>query len=100
MEKKIINTPNAPAPIGPYSQAVQTGNLLFLAGQIAINPATGNVEATDIIAETHQVMHNLRAVLVEAGLSFEHVVKTTILLSDMSLFADVNQVYGKYFTGN
>lgn len=100
MEKKIINTPNAPAPIGPYSQAVQTGNLLFLSGQVAINPATGKVEATDIIGETHQVMHNLKAVLVEAGLSFDHVVKTTILLSDMSLFTEVNEVYGKYFTGN
>lgn len=100
MEKKIINTPNAPAPIGPYSQAVQTGNLLFLSGQVAINPATGMVEATDIIGETHQVMHNLKAVLAEAGITFDHVVKTTILLSDMGLFTEVNEVYGKYFTGN
>jgi len=100
MEKKIINTSQAPAPIGPYSQAVQTGNLLFLSGQVAINPATGKVEATDIIGETHQVMHNLKAVLTEARLSFDHVVKTTILLSDMNLFGEVNEVYGKYFTGN
>lgn len=100
MEKKIINTPNAPAPIGPYSQAVQTGNLLFISGQIPIDPATGKVEATDTIGETHQVMHNLRAILSAAGITFDHVVKTTILLSDMSLFADVNEVYGKYFTGD
>jgi 2-iminobutanoate/2-iminopropanoate deaminase len=100
MEKIIINTPNAPAPIGPYSQAVQTGNLLFISGQIPIDPATGKVEATDIIGETHQVMHNLKAVLSEAKTDFGKVVKTTILLSDMSLFADVNEVYGKYFSGD
>ncbi len=100
MENKIINTPKAPDPIGPYSQAVKAGNLLFISGQIPIDPATGSVDATDIIGETHQVMHNLRAILVEAGAGFEHVVKTTILLSDMSMFADVNTVYGKYFTGN
>ena len=100
MEKKILNTPNAPAPIGPYSQAVQTGNLLFISGQISINPASGAVEIGDIIAETHQVMHNLRAILTEAGIGFDNVVKTTILLSDMSHFAMVNEVYGKYFTGN
>ena len=100
MEKKIINTPNAPAPIGPYSQAVQTGNLLFLSGQIAIDPATGKIETTDIIGETHQVMQNLRAILTAAHITFDHVVKTTILLSDMSLFSDVNEVYGKYFSGD
>ncbi|NII24163.1 RidA family protein [Pseudoflavitalea sp. X16] len=97
MEKKIINTSNAPAPIGPYNQAVQIGGLLFISGQIAINPATGNIEAIDVIGETHQVMHNLKAVLAEAGMDFSHVVKTTIFLSDMSLFAAVNEVYGKYF---
>lgn len=100
MEKKIINTPNAPAPIGPYSQAVQSGNLLFISGQIPIDPATGKVEATDIIGETHQVMHNLKAILSEVHINFDHVVKTTILLSDMTLFADVNEVYGKYFNGD
>jgi len=100
METKIINTPNAPAPIGPYSQAVVAGNLLFISGQIPIDPATGSVVSGDIIAETHQVMHNLRAILTEAGISFNQVVKTTILLSDMGMFADVNTVYGKYFTGN
>ena len=97
---QIINTPNAPAPIGPYSQAVKAGSLLFISGQIPIDPATGNIEATDIIGETHQVMHNLRAILTQAGLDFGHVVKTTILLSDMSFFGDVNTVYGKYFSGN
>ena len=99
MEKKIINTSGAPAPIGPYSQATEAGNLLFISGQIAINPANGNVEAADIIAETHQVMHNLRAILTEAGLDFNHVLKTTIFLTDMSLFTSVNEVYGKYFRG-
>jgi 2-iminobutanoate/2-iminopropanoate deaminase len=99
MEKKIITTTNAPAPIGPYNQAVQTGNLLFISGQIAINPATGNIETSDIIDEAHQVMHNLKAILTEASMDFSHVVKTTILLSDMSLFASVNEVYGKYFSG-
>ena len=100
MEKKIITTSGAPAPIGPYSQAVQAGNLLFISGQVAINPATGNIEATEITGETQQVMQNLQAVLQEAGYDFSHVVKTTIFLSDMSLFTSVNEVYGKYFTGN
>jgi len=100
MENTIINTPNAPAPIGPYSQAVKAGNLLFISGQIALDPASGSVEAKDITAETHMVMHNLRAILTAAGASFDNVAKTTILLSDMALFGDVNTVYGKYFTGN
>jgi 2-iminobutanoate/2-iminopropanoate deaminase len=100
MEKKIINTPNAPAPIGPYSQAVQAGPMLFISGQIPIDPKTGNVEASDISAETHQVMQNLKAILSAAGADFSHVVKTTILLSDMSLFSTVNEIYGKYFSGD
>jgi len=100
MEKNIINTPSAPAPIGPYSQAVQVGSLLFISGQVAINPANGNVEATDVIGEAHQVMHNLKAILSEAGYDFSNVVKTTIFLTDMSLFTTVNEVYGKYFNGN
>jgi len=99
MEKMIINTANAPAPIGPYNQAVLANNMLFISGQVAINPANGNIEATDIIGEAHQVMHNLRAILQEAKMTFDHVVKTTIFLSDMSLFATVNEVYGKYFSG-
>ncbi len=88
MEKKIINTPQAPSPIGPYNQAVQAGNLLFISGQVAINPATGNIDAIDAFDETHQVMHNLKAILADAGMDFSHVVKTTIFLSDMSLFTD------------
>jgi len=100
MEKKIIDTPNAPAPIGPYSQAVQVSPFLFISGQIPIDPATNKVEATDIIGEAHQVMHNLKAILAAASLDFRHVVKTTILLTDMSSFAEVNEVYGKYFTGD
>lgn len=99
MEKKIINTTKAPAPIGPYSQAVQAGNLLFISGQVAINPATGNVEAGDVAAETQLVMKNLEAILQEAGIGFTSVVKTTIFLSDMSLFGAVNEVYGQFFTG-
>jgi 2-iminobutanoate/2-iminopropanoate deaminase len=97
MEAKIIQTRSAPEPIGPYSQAIKAGNFLFISGQIGINPATGNVEAKDAIDETHQVMHNLKAILSEAQLDFSHVVKTTIFLSDMSLFPTVNEVYGKYF---
>lgn len=97
MEKKIIQTDKAPAPIGPYSQAVQVSGLLFVSGQIALNPATGKVETDDIITETHQVMHNLKAILSESGMDFDHVIKTTIFLNDMSLFATVNEVYGKYF---
>jgi len=100
MEKNIINTPSAPAPIGPYSQAVQAGSLLFISGQVATNPANGNVEATDVIGEAHQVMHNLKAILSEAGYDFSNVVKTTIFLTDMSLFTTVNEVYAKYFSGN
>jgi 2-iminobutanoate/2-iminopropanoate deaminase len=100
MSKIIINTPNAPAPIGPYSQAVQVGNMLYLSGQVCIVPATGELNIQNIFEETHQVMLNLKAVLTAAGSGFEHVVKTTIFLSDMALFANVNEVYGKYFTGD
>jgi len=100
MEKQIINTPNGPDPIGPYSQAVLAGNFLFISGQIAINPATGKVEASDVIGEAHQVMHNLKAILSAANMDFGHVVKTTILLSDIAHFGQVNEVYGKYFTGD
>jgi 2-iminobutanoate/2-iminopropanoate deaminase len=99
MEKTIIETGNAPAPIGPYNQAVMTGNLLFMSGQVAIVPATGEMITTTIQDETHQVMHNLKAVLHEAGCDFSNVVKTTIFLSDMALFSEVNEVYGQYFNG-
>lgn len=100
MAKKIINTANAPAPIGPYSQAVKAGNFLFLSGQVAINPQTGKLVTEDITSETARVMQNILALLEEAELSFDHVVKTSIFLSDMKLFNEVNEVYGKYFTGD
>ena len=100
MDKKVIITSSAPAPIGPYNQAVQVGNLLFISGQVAINPLSGNIDAADIIDETHQVMHNLKAILSAAGMDFSHVAKTTIFLSDMGLFATVNEVYGKYFSSD
>ncbi|WP_346317221.1 RidA family protein [Chitinophaga sp. YIM B06452] len=99
MEKLIINTNNAPAPIGPYNQAVKAGNMLFVSGQIAVNPETGQLEKDDIISETHRVMQNLRNVLAEAGMDFSDVVKTTIFITDMNDFSQINEVYGKYFTG-
>ena len=98
--KKIINTPNAPAPIGPYNQAIMTGDMLYISGQVALIPATGDLANADITEETNQVMKNLQAILTEAGLNFSHVVKTTIFLSDMSLFAAVNEIYGSYFTSD
>ena len=100
MAKEIINTVNAPAPIGPYSQAVMAGNLLFMSGQVALKPSTGELAITDIIEETHQVMQNIKAVLAEAGMDFSNAVKTTIFLSDMDLFGQVNEIYGKYFDGD
>ncbi len=100
MPKQIINTSNAPAPIGPYSQAIKANGFVFLSGQVAIIPATGEVELSSIEAETHQVMKNIQALLAEANIAFDQVVKTTIFLSDMSLFAAVNEVYGTYFTGH
>jgi len=95
--KKVINTIDAPAPIGPYSQAVTANGFLFLSGQIAINPENNELTQSSIKEETHQVMRNIKAVLIEASYKFEDVVKTTIFLSDMSLFAEVNEVYGSYF---
>lgn len=97
MEKKIIVTAYAPAPIGPYSQAVQIGNLLFISGQIAIDPSTGTIETGDTRSETTRVMNNLKAILQQAGTDFGKVVKTTIFLTDMALFSEVNEVYGSYF---
>ena|SRR5690606_33629314 len=97
MEKKIIRTENAPAPIGPYNQAVQFGNMLFISGQIAINPKNGTLYQGDIRTETEQVMQNLKAILHEAGMDFGDVVKSSIFLMDMGRFAEVNEVYGKYF---
>ena len=98
--KTIINTTNAPAPIGPYSQAVAANGFLFISGQIAINPATGELTVESVKNETEQVMRNLHAVLLEAGYGFEHVLKTTIFLSDMGLFAEVNEIYGSFFTSD
>jgi 2-iminobutanoate/2-iminopropanoate deaminase len=98
MTKVIINSKNAPAPIGPYSQAVIQNGMLFVSGQIAIDPSSGNLVSGDIIQETHQVMKNLKAILEEAGLNFSNVVKTSIFVKDLSNFATINQVYGEYFT--
>lgn len=97
MNKKIIKTSAAPDPIGPYNQAVKAGGLLFISGQIAILPGTFELKNKDIAEETSQVMTNLKAVLKEAGMDFENVVKTTIFLKDMSLFSAVNEIYGRYF---
>jgi 2-iminobutanoate/2-iminopropanoate deaminase len=97
MSKTIINTAKAPAPIGPYSQAVKAGGFLFLSGQVALIPGTSDLNTSNITEETAQVMQNLKAVLEEAGLGFSNVVKTTIFLKEMSSFAAVNEEYGKYF---
>lgn len=98
MEIKQVSTQNAPAAIGPYSQAIIVGEMVFTSGQIPINPASGNVEATTIEAQSEQVMQNLGAVLTAAGSSFEKAVKTTCFLADIADFASFNAVYGKYFT--
>ncbi|AFD08478.1 RidA family protein [Solitalea canadensis] len=98
--KVIVNTTNAPAPIGPYSQAVWAGNILFVSGQIAIDPETNEVLTGDVANETRQVMKNLAAILKEAGLSFDNVVKTGIFLKSMADFAVVNEIYGSYLSGN
>lgn len=97
--KKIIKTNNAPAPIGPYNQAVMSGNMLYISGQIAINPENDHLLLGDIEVETHQVMKNLKAILKEAEMDFSNVVKTSIFLSDMSHFAQVNEIYHTYFNG-
>lgn len=97
MNKTIITTGNAPAPIGPYNQAILTGNMLFISGQVCIDPPTGELKNKDIQEEAHQVMHNLKAILQEAGMDFSNVVKTTIFITDMNQFGEINAVYGKYF---
>lgn len=97
MEKKIIVTSEAPAPIGPYNQAVLAGDTLYISGQIALDSKTGELHMSTIEEETEKVMGNLAAILTTAGAHFGHVVKTTIFLSDMSLFAIVNEIYGKAF---
>jgi 2-iminobutanoate/2-iminopropanoate deaminase len=100
MSKQILKTDQAPAPIGPYNQAVIANGMLFVSGQVAIVPETGELETSDIETETKRVMQNLEAILQEAKLTWEHVVKTTIFLSDMGLFATVNTIYGSYFSGD
>lgn len=100
MSNSIINSKNAPAPIGPYSQAVLSGNTLFVSGQIAIDPSTGNLVSGDIVKETKQVMANLRAILEEAGMNFSNVVKASIFVKDLNNFGTINQVYGEYFQSN
>ena len=97
MEKKIIYTEKAPAPIGPYNQAVLVGNTLYTSGQVALNPATMELVIDNIETETKQVMENLKAVLETANMTFENVIKTTIFLTDMGDFANMNTVYGSYF---
>jgi 2-iminobutanoate/2-iminopropanoate deaminase len=98
--KKIITSKNAPNPIGPYSQAVLKGNMLFVSGQIAINPASGELMVGDIKTEAKQVMENLKGVLTEAGFDFSNVCKSTIFMKDLNDFASVNEIYGSYFTND
>jgi len=100
MSKQIINTAKAPAPIGPYSQAVKANGFLFVSGQVAIEPSTNEIVTGGVTNEAHQVMKNIDAILKEANLTFQHIIKTTIFLSDMSLFAEVNEVYSTYFNGD
>jgi 2-iminobutanoate/2-iminopropanoate deaminase len=100
MSKKIINSKNAPAPIGPYSQAVLYNNTLYVSGQIAIDPATGDLVTGDIVKETHQVMNNIKAILKEAGMDFSNVVKSGIFVKDLNNFGVINQVYGEYYATN
>jgi 2-iminobutanoate/2-iminopropanoate deaminase len=98
--KTVINTSNAPSPIGPYSQAIQAGNFIFVSGQIAMNPVNGELLLDDIKTETKQVMDNINAILTEAGIDFSHIVKTSIFLKDLQNFGQVNEVYGTYFKAN
>jgi 2-iminobutanoate/2-iminopropanoate deaminase len=104
MSKTIITTANAPQPIGPYNQAILSGNpekpgqaMLFISGQVCIDPVSNELKNKDIQEETHQVMHNLKAILQKAGMGFANVVKTTIFITDMHQFGQINEVYGKYF---
>ena len=100
MAHTIINSGQAPAPIGPYSQATLANGTLYVSGQIALDPATGNLINSEIEAETHQVMKNLQAILTEAGMGFEHVLKCTIFVKDLNNFGKINETYGSYFTSN
>lgn len=98
MTKTIIETRNAPAPIGPYNQAIKSGNTLYVSGQIAIVPEDGSMKTSDISDETHQVMKNLGNILTEAGMEYSNVVKCSIFVKDMGNFATINEAYGSYFT--
>lgn len=98
--KKIITSKNAPAPIGPYSHGVLMNNMLFVSGQVGKHPQTGELILADIKSETHQVMNNIKGILTDAGMDFSNVVKTTIFLKDLNNFAQVNEVYGSYYTDN
>lgn len=100
MEKTVITTNSAPAPIGPYNQAILVNNTLYISGQVCIDPSSGNLKNKDLQEETHQVMQNLKSILQEGGMSFNNVVKTTIFLTDMNRFGEVNEIYGKYFEGD
>lgn len=100
MSKQIINTNAAPAPVGPYNQAIKAGNFLFVSGQIAIDPSNNELYKGDLAGETHLIFKNLEAVLKEAGMGFENVVKASVFLSDMGLFSQVNEIYGTYFKVN
>ena len=100
MAHTIINSSNAPAPIGPYSQATMANGVLYVSGQIALDPQSGDLVNADIETETHQVMKNLKAILEEAGLGFEHVLKCSIFVKDLNNFGRINNTYGSYFTSN
>lgn len=100
MSKTVIHTDNAPAAIGPYSQAIKAGNTLYVSGQVPINPKTGNIEGKDITEQTTQVFNNLKAIITEAGGSMDNVVKTTVYLQDIADFVAMNNVYATYFSGN
>lgn len=95
---KVISTKNAPAAIGPYSQAIEAGGMVFVSGQVPINPETGNIEAKDIASQTTQVLKNIGEILKAAGLGYENVVKTTVLLDDINDFSAMNEVYAGFFT--
>lgn len=100
MDRIIIRTTNAPAPIGPYSQAVLAGDTMYISGQICLDPVTGELKNKDIQEETHKVMQNLKVILTAGNMGFNHVVKTTIFITDLNQFGAINEVYGKYFNGD
>ena len=100
MDKIVIRTSNAPAPIGPYNQAILAGNTLYISGQICMDPVSGELKKKDVQEETHQVMQNLKAILSAANTGFNNVVKTTIFITDMNQFSAINEVYGQYFDGD